>query len=318
MPKDLHFALIDLATGDYSELPELFNEFKNSVQVVERLLNPVPTWRDNMGRFVGKERLSIGSLRLKRDCDREVTLDDEGEIDEKRAGLETLRMRRKICGWKLDTRVGAMTAYDRCCRANSVSQQRNCDACRFWDQKCIKRWSFDHPKYVSGCEFCFKNDTCCTYRLARLNNDWLSQSLASMSLADPVLSLQATRGLTPPNTMRSTQGSELIGSELRPTSTTVADNSLSSITDLVPTNTENVALSGVGDPSYTCGNLPHHPPNTPLNPQRCLSRPALPVAEPSSFIPTDGPSYPCTHLYPKLHTTLSHTLELTADMMLSY
>ena len=121
VPGDLDPALVDLAAGDYRELSELSNEFRNSVQVVERLLDPVTTWRDNMGRFVGKERLSIGSLRLKRNCDREVTLDDEGEIDEKRADLETLRMRRKISDWKLARRVGATPAYDRCCKANPGS-----------------------------------------------------------------------------------------------------------------------------------------------------------------------------------------------------
>ena len=277
MPGALDPALVDLAAGDYRELSELSIEFNNSVQVVERLLDPVSTWRDSMGRFVGRKRLSIGILRLKRNCDREVTLDDEGEMDEKRADLETLRMRRKINGWMSAKRVGATPAYDRCCKANPTSQQRTCDACRFWNQRCIKRWSFDRSKYVSGCEFCFKNDKCCTCRLAKLNNDWFSSSLASTSLADPVLSLQATRGLTLPSTMRSTQGFGLIGPERGPTSTPVAEYSLSSITDFVLTNPENVALSGVGDPSYPCGNSPHHPPNTPLNPQRCLSRPALPV-----------------------------------------
>ena len=258
MPRDLDPALVDLAAGDYRELSELSNEFRNSVQVVERLLDPVTTWRDNMGRFVGKERLSTGSLRLKRNCDREVTLDDEGEIDEKRADLEALRMRRKINGWKLASRVGATPSYDRCYRANPASQQRTCDACRFWNQRCMKRWSFDRPKYASGCESCLKNDKCCTYRLAKLNNDWISSSLASTSLGDPVLPLQAIRGLTLPNTMRSTQGSGLIGPERGSTSTPVAEHSL------VPTNSENVALSGVGDPSYPFGNLPHNPPALPV------------------------------------------------------
>ena len=276
MPGDLGPALIDLATGDYRELSELSTEIKASDQLVERLLDPVRTWRENMGRFVGKERLSIGSLRLKRNCDREVTLDDEGEIDKSRADLEILRMREKVNGWKVARRVGATPAYDCYCRANPASQQLTCDACRFWNQRCMKLWSFDRQEYVSGCEFCFKPRRCCTYRLAKLNNEWLPPNLAPMLLADPVLSPQATGGLTPPNTMRSTQGSGMAGQEHEQSSTPIADHSLSSIADLVPTNSENVALRGVGDPSRPCGNLPHNTPNTAPNPRRCLSRPALP------------------------------------------
>ena len=98
MPDDLDRALIDLATGDYRELSELSNEIKASDQLVERLLEPVSTWRDNTGRFFGKERFSVGSLRLKRNCDREVTLDDEGEIDKGRADLEFQRVKGKING----------------------------------------------------------------------------------------------------------------------------------------------------------------------------------------------------------------------------
>ena len=272
MPGDLDPALIDLATGDYRELSELSDEIKTSDQLIERLREPVPTWRNNMGRFVGEERLSIGSLRLKRDCDREVTLDDEGEIDKSRTNVETLRIREKINGWKGARRVGATPAYDRCCGANPASQQLTCDACRFWNQRCMKRWSFDRQEYVSGCEFCSKTNKCCTYRLAKLNNKWLSPSLASRLLADPVLLPQATGGLTPPNTMRSTQGYGMARQQHEPNSVPTAEHSLSSIG-----NSEIVALSGVGDPSRPYGNLPHKPLNTAANPRPCLSRPALPV-----------------------------------------
>ena len=230
-----------------------------------------------MGRFFGKERFSIGSLRLKRNCDREVTLDEEGEIDQKRADLETQRMRGKVNGWKSARRVGATPAYDCCCRANPASQLRTCDGCRLWNQRCIERWSFDRQEYVSGCESCFKAHKSCTHQLAQLNNDWLPLSLAYVLLADPVLSPQATDGLTPPNTMRSTQGSGMVGQQHEPHSTPTAEHSLSSIADLVPTNSENVAPSGVGDPSCPCGNLPHNTPNTAPNPRHYLSRPALPV-----------------------------------------
>ncbi|KAM0798835.1 hypothetical protein BDR22DRAFT_357115 [Usnea florida] len=198
-----------------------------------------------MGRFFGKERFSIGSLRLKRNCDREVNLDDEGEIDKKRADLETQRMRRKINSWK------------------SARRLRTCDACRLWNQRCIGRWSFDGQEHVSGCEFCFKAHKSCTYQLVQLNKDWLPSSLAYVLLADPVLSLQATDGLTPPNKMRSTQGSGMVGQQHDPKPTPTAEHSLSSIADLVPTNFENVALSGVGDPSFPCGNVPHDPQTRP-------------------------------------------------------
>lgn len=274
---DLDPALIDLATGDYRELSELSNETRNSAEVIERLLDPVPTWRNNMGRFVGEERSSTGCLRLKRNCDREVNLDDEGETDMKRADLETLRVREKINEWMWARRVGTTPVYDRCRRANPASQLRTCDACRFWDQRCMKRRSIDRQECVSGCEYCFKNDKCCTYRLAKLNNDWLPPPLASLSLADPVLSPQATGGLLPPPTLRSTQGSGAAGQEQEPDSPPIAEHSPSSTTDPVLTNPETVALGGVGGPSCPCGSLPPTPPDTPPNPRRCSSRPALVV-----------------------------------------
>ena len=278
MPGDLDPGLIYLATGDDRELSELSDEIETSYQLIERLREPVLTWRNSMGRFVGEERLSIGSLRLKRNCDREVTLDDEGEIDKSRANVETLRMREKSTGWKGARRVGATPAYDRCCRANPASQQRTCNACRFWNQRCMEWWSFDRQEYVSGCEICSNTNKCCTYQLAKLNNNWLSPSLASRLLADPVLSPQVTGGLTPPNTMQSTQGEGMVGQQREPNSTPTAEHSLSSIADLVPTNfVESLALSGVGDPSHPCGSLPRNPHNTAPNPRRCLSRPALPV-----------------------------------------
>ena len=230
-----------------------------------------------MSRFVGKERLSIGSLRLKRNCDREVDLDDEGEIDKTRADLEMLRMRENINGWKAARQVGSTPAYDRCCRANPASQQRTCDACRLWNRRCVKLWSSDRQEYVSGCEFCFKPHKCCTYRLAKLNNKWLQPSVASTLPADPILSPQATGGLTPPNTMRSTQGYEMVGQQHESNHTPSAKHSLSSIADICPTNSENVALRGVGDPSRPYGNLPHKNLNMASNRRRCLSRPALPV-----------------------------------------
>ncbi|KAF6232910.1 hypothetical protein HO173_008873 [Letharia columbiana] len=52
----------------------------------------------NMGRFVGSERVSAGSLRLKRNCDREVNLDDEGEVDNTIADEEALRMKKSRMG----------------------------------------------------------------------------------------------------------------------------------------------------------------------------------------------------------------------------
>lgn len=52
-----------------------------------------------MGRFVGRDRLSVGSLRLKDTCDRGVNLDDEGEVDNTIANDEVLRLLAKLNDW---------------------------------------------------------------------------------------------------------------------------------------------------------------------------------------------------------------------------
>ena len=73
-----------------------------------------------MGRFVGCERLSMGSLRLKRNCDSEVNLDDEGEIDNTRADQEALRM-REIKDWMKAREVGAVRIHHLYCGTNSAT-----------------------------------------------------------------------------------------------------------------------------------------------------------------------------------------------------
>lgn len=77
-----------------------------------------------MGRFVGCERLSIGSLRLKRNCDREVNLDDEGEVDNTLANGEVLSMWAKINDW-LEVRPVGIACMCYCyCRFNSAIGMR--------------------------------------------------------------------------------------------------------------------------------------------------------------------------------------------------
>ena len=74
-----------------------------------------------MGRFVGRERESIGCLRLKRICDRDVNLSDEGEVDNSRADKETLRMTKKVQNWIGEKSVGATRVNDWCCWSNSAT-----------------------------------------------------------------------------------------------------------------------------------------------------------------------------------------------------
>ena len=88
--------LTALATRDYRQLCELYHESKPVYLLFRRLSDPVRKWRNDMGRFVGSERLLVGSLRLKRNCEREVNLDDEGEIDYAMAREERSRMWEKI------------------------------------------------------------------------------------------------------------------------------------------------------------------------------------------------------------------------------
>ena len=108
---DLDSSLIDLATQDYQQLCELSHKSKLSLQLLDRLRDPISTWRNDMGRFVGCERLSMGSLRLKRNCDSEVNLDVEGEVDNTRADQEALRMREEIKDWMKAREVGAVRVY---------------------------------------------------------------------------------------------------------------------------------------------------------------------------------------------------------------
>lgn len=118
-------ALIDLATEDYRQLCGLSRENENLYHLVDRLRYPVRTWRNNMGRFVGCERLSIGSLRLKRNCDREVNLDDEGEVDSTLANGEVVQMWAKINDWLEVRKVGTARMYHCNYRFNSaIGMQR--------------------------------------------------------------------------------------------------------------------------------------------------------------------------------------------------
>ncbi len=96
----LDAALVKLAIRDYEQLCELCHESMSLSHLVGRSSDPIRTWRNNMGRFVGRERLSIGSLRLKRHCNREVNLDDEGNVDNTRTDEVMLWIRSRISDWK--------------------------------------------------------------------------------------------------------------------------------------------------------------------------------------------------------------------------
>lgn len=118
---DLDPALSDLAIEDHRQLCELSRESEGLYQLVDRLRDPVLTWRNNMGRFVGHERLSTGSLRLKRNCDHEVNLDDEGEVDNTFANEEVQRVSAKINNWLEVRPVGTARTYHCFCRTNSAT-----------------------------------------------------------------------------------------------------------------------------------------------------------------------------------------------------
>ena len=95
-----------------------------SAQLFDRLRDPIRTWRNAMGRFVGCDRLCVGSLRLKRYCDSEVFLDDDGEVDSTRAQRETFRMRGEVGDWMRAKEVGAAPMRYHYCRANSATGMR--------------------------------------------------------------------------------------------------------------------------------------------------------------------------------------------------
>ncbi|KAL9132583.1 MAG: hypothetical protein Q9175_006243 [Cornicularia normoerica] len=273
--------LVDLATKDYRQLCELSNESKKSIQLIDRLRDPVRTWRNDMGRFVGRERLSIGSLRLKRNCDLEVTLDDEGDIDDARADEEALRMRGKTNGWMWAGRVGAARISYRYCEANSASQLWTCDACRLGDERCVRRWSFDSQGYVSGCSFCFKNNKRCKYQMAELNNDWLSPPPASTSLASQAFPIHGADGLNALplqpalEPMRITRGQQVTGQNQCPNYSPIARHSLLSVPDWDPMNPMAAASSRIGEPCYPPGNFPYSPSYMPSHARRPLSQQIL-------------------------------------------
>lgn len=107
MLRDLDAPLIDLAIQDYQQLCELFQQRKTMKKLVDRSKDPVRRWRDGMGRFIGNERLSAGSLQLKRICDREVNLNDEGEVDKTVTDDALQRITEREIGWVAARAVGA-------------------------------------------------------------------------------------------------------------------------------------------------------------------------------------------------------------------
>ena len=111
--EDLDPTLIERAKRDYWQLCDLSHESKKWFKLRDRLRDPVRTWRDDMGRFVGRERLSVGSLRLKRNCDSEVNLDDDGEVDNTRAYEDELRIREEVESWMGSRLVRTARKYDR-------------------------------------------------------------------------------------------------------------------------------------------------------------------------------------------------------------
>ena len=123
--RDLDPALFDLATEDHRQLCELSRESEKLYHLVDQLRDPVRTWRNNMGRFVRCERLSIGSLRLKRNCDREVNFDDEGEVDNTLANEEVQRVWAIINDWLEVRPVGTARTYHCCFIFNSATDVRH-------------------------------------------------------------------------------------------------------------------------------------------------------------------------------------------------
>lgn len=117
LPQKLDTALFYHAIRDYKQLCELSDENNRLVKTVKQIMDPVSTWRNNMGRFVGSERLSPGSLQLKRNCNRQVSLNDEGEVDVNIANAEVLQTWGKVDDWVKSKSVGAarMIVTARCC-----------------------------------------------------------------------------------------------------------------------------------------------------------------------------------------------------------
>lgn len=107
LPRHPNITLIDLAIRDCQEVCELSDENTRLPKVVNQLVDPVGTWRNNMGRFVGVERLSPGSLQLRRNCNDQVSLDDEGEVDYGMINAEALQTWKRVDDWVKAKSVGA-------------------------------------------------------------------------------------------------------------------------------------------------------------------------------------------------------------------
>lgn len=247
----LDSTLIDIAI-------QLSHESKKSFQLVDRLRDPFRTWRKNMGRFVGSERVSAGSLRLKRNCDWEVMFDDEGEVDNTIADEEALGMREKI-----DERrpVGP---YEYTILTAELTELQTCDNCRLEHTKCEKSWSSNQGS-ISSCNFCFKNKKRCSVYLAQLNNYWLSLSLASLPLAstsptDQIIPSHAGGGLTALplqpalEPMPITQRQQAIRQKQHPDYSPIAEQSLFSVAGRTAFSPRSVASSRTEEPLYTPGN----------------------------------------------------------------
>ena len=77
-----------------------------------------------MGRIVGSERLSDRSLRLKRICDCQVNINNEGEVDYTVAQEEAARMSRNISELREARKVGAVQMCDIYYEPNSAIGMR--------------------------------------------------------------------------------------------------------------------------------------------------------------------------------------------------
>lgn len=70
-----------IAEEDHVVHKNIYRELRDLRNHRERWSTPLKTWRSAMRHFTGKERFSIEISMLKLDADRQISLDDEGDVD---------------------------------------------------------------------------------------------------------------------------------------------------------------------------------------------------------------------------------------------
>ena len=105
LPVDLDPRIRDIAHRDLQEKHRRELEANRVWSLLERLDDPIGTWRESAGRFIGKDRTSIGRYKLKRNADLQSSLNDEGAVYIEYDREGDRRARRESNEWGVLTSV---------------------------------------------------------------------------------------------------------------------------------------------------------------------------------------------------------------------